>query len=526
MTLFLLLFQKVVQLSFMGSLIVVSILLSKIIIKDRIGIRFQYAIWFILILRLLLPFTPSTNVSIYNYVPFTTPVFVTSDESMMKSIPASSLSKEENRNIIFNENEEHTTITYLAMIKKVLPFLWIFGACVIGLVVFINNWLFLKRIKKCPQINDQHVLSILNDCKSLMNISKDIYLVETNLDRTPCVLNFMKPIIIIPVKSLEECNLNHLKYIFLHELAHVKRKDIFINYIVSFLCIIYWFNPLIWYGFLKMREDREICCDSLALSVLSEDEVTNYGFTIINLAELSLRAPYLPVVAGIINKKSRIKRRIIMIKLFRKNSYRITSITLALLLIAGMIFLTGEMKTKVYRKEGRNIKTEVKAETETKEKTETKAENETKTENETKAETETYGEPHTQIVEGVDCTFVDDQDAIGKWDTVDFVKDIDDFMPNVTSWDGNLYLLNIELLPNGEIPKIVVDSSDKIVVFNSSTIDTWTKGYIINHFDNTAARYTIKEINGTKYMFWEWKNGDYIRSGTKPCYYVLKQAMA
>jgi Antirepressor regulating drug resistance, predicted signal transduction N-terminal membrane component len=494
MTLFLLLFQKIVQLSFMGSLIVVSILLTKIIMKDRIGIRFQYAIWFILILRLLLPFTPSSSFSVYNYVPTNIPTYVSSDKSRMMSIPASYPSMDESSNTTFIERTERTTITYLVLAKKALPFLWISGVCMIGLVIFINNWLFLKRIKKCPRIKDQHVLSILNDCKNLMNISKDIFLVETNMDRTPCVLNFIKPIIMIPTKSLEECNLNHLKYVLLHELAHVKRKDIFINYIVSFLCIIYWFNPLIWFGFHKMREDREICCDSLTLSVLGEDEVTNYGFTIINFAEVSLRAPYLPAVAGIINKKSIMKRRIIMIKRFEKNSYRITSMALTVLLIAGIIFLTGEMKT-----DGN-------------EDTSTKA--------------ETFGDASTQIIDGVNCTFVDDQDAIGKWDTVDFVKDIDDYVPNVTSWRGDLYLLNIKLLPNGEMPKIEVDSSDKIVVIDTSMFVTWTKGYIINHYNNTAGKYTIKEINGTKYMFWEWKSGDYIRSGMKPYYYVLKQAMA
>ena len=500
MTLFFLLFQQIVQLSFMSSLIVVSILLTRIIIKDRIGIKFQYTIWFILILRLLLPFTPSSSLSVYNYVPINVPTYVSSDESMMMNVPASSPNIDESSNANSIEKTEHTTITYFALAKKALPFIWISGVFIIGVAIFINNRLFLKRIRKCPKIKDQHILSILNDCKNLMNVSKDICLVETNIIKTPCVLDFIKPIIIIPTKSLEECNLIHLKYILLHELAHVKRKDIFINYIVSFLCIIYWFNPLIWYGFHKMREDREICCDSLTLSALSEEEVTNYGLTIIKLAEISLKAPYLPAVAGIINKKSKIKRRIIMIKLFKKNSYRISAIALAVLLITGITFLTGEVKTKADTNGDTITIVDTSEETNTKE--------------------ETFGEPYTHIIDGVDCTFVDDQDAIGKWETVDFVKNIDDFVPNVKSWREDLYLLSIKLLPNGEMPKIEADSSGRIVPSN-----TWTKGYIINYYEKTAAKYTIKEIDGTKYMFWEWKSGDYTIRGMKPYYYVLKQVV-
>jgi bla regulator protein BlaR1 len=267
-----------------------------------------------------------------------------------------------------------------------------------------------------------------------------------------------------------------------------------------------------------MREDREICCDSLTLSVLSEDEVTNYGFTIIKLAEVSLRAPYLPAVAGIINKKSKIKRRIILIKLFKKNSYRITASALAVLLIAGIIFLTGETKAKIDTNGG----TETIADTnkEKNAKADTNEETNTITDiyEETNTKADTIGETSTQIIDGVDCTFVDDQDAIGKWETVDFVKDIDDFVPNVISWPEDLYLLSIKLLPNGQMPKIDADSSDEIV-----PCSTWTKGYIINHYEKTAGKYTIKEIDGTSYMFWEWKNGDYVRSGTKPYYYVLNK---
>lgn len=482
MTLFFLLFQKIAQLSFMGSLIVVSILLTKIIVKDRIGVKFQYAIWFILILRLLLPFTPSSNLSVYNYVPANVPTYVPAYESIMMNIPASSKSIDENNHDISFKETEHMAIDYLALARKALPFIWITGVCMIGLALFINNLLFLKRIKKCTQIKDQHILSILNDCKDLMKLSKDIYLVKTDMIKTPCVLNFIKPIIIMPAKSLDDCNLNHLKYIFLHELAHVKRKDVFINYIVSFLCILHWFNPLIWYGFYKMREDREICCDSLALSVLKEDEVTSYGFTIIKLAEISSKAPYLPAVAGIINNKIKIKRRIRMIKLFKKSSYRISVIALAVLLITGITFLTGATKTKA----------------------------------------DTNIETSTQIIDGVNCTFVDDQAAIGKWETVDFVEAVEDFTPKAASLQKDFYLLSIKLLPNGQMPQPVAVgvTSDETTPVNWLT---WTKGYIIHHGDKTAGQYMIKEINGVKYMFWEWKTGDYTIRGMKPYYYVLKQ---
>jgi len=472
------LFQKIVQLSFMGSIIVACILLSKIIVKDRIGVKFQYAIWFILILRLLLPFAPSSNLSVYNYVP----TYVSADETREMNISPASPQIDDGNTAITGKmtsislgKTNHKSLDVINLVRTAIPYIWILGVCIIGLAMFINNALFLRRIRKSHCIKDQYVLSILNDCKNLMNMPKDISLVEADIVNTPCVLKFIKPIIIIPKKFLDEGNLIHLKYVLLHELAHIKRKDIFVNYLVSFLCIIYWFNPLIWYGFHKMREDRELCCDSLALSVLKDEEVISYGFTIIKLAEISFRAPYLPSVAGIINNKSKIERRIRMIKIFKKSSYRLSLIAITVLLIIGGVFLTGANKTKADTTE--------------------------------------------EIIGGVNCSFVNDQDAIGKWEAVDFVRNIKDFTP---SSQGDSYLLSLKLLPNGQMPQPVnVDTTSD----ETTPVDwlTWTKGYIIHHNDKTAGKYIIKEIDGSKYMFWEWMSGDVTIRGMKPCYYVLKK---
>ncbi len=486
MTLLLILFEKIVQLSFMGSIIVVCILLSKIIVKDRIGVKFQYAIWFILILRLLLPFTPSSNLSVYNYVPSN----VSTEEGSLMSIPSASPQIDEGGrentgevSSISLEKTEHKSLDNIILVRNIIPFIWILGVCSIGLIMFINNMLFLRRIRKCPRIKDQHVLSIMDDCKKLMNLPKDINLVEADFVHTPCVFKFTKPFIIIPEKFLEECNLINLKYVLLHELAHIKRKDIFVNYLVSFLSIIYWFNPLIWYGFHKMREDREICSDSLALSVLREEEVISYGYTIIKLAEISLKVPYLPAVAGIINNKSKIKRRITMIKIFKKGSYRLSIIAIAVLIIIGVAFLTGANRTKA----------------------------------DTKEDTAT-----PLIIDGDNYTFIDDPKAIGTWDTVDFVKHIEDFRPNVTSCEESFTLLSMTLLPNGQMTQPVgVDTSSD----ETTPVDwlTWTKGYIIHHNDKTIGKYIIKKINGSKYMFWEWMSGDVMVRGMEPNYYVLKK---
>jgi beta-lactamase regulating signal transducer with metallopeptidase domain len=108
--------------------------------------------------------------------------------------------------------------------------------------------------------------------------------------------------------------------VFLHELAHVKRHDIALGWLTAFLQVLHWFNPLVWLAFHRMRSNRELACDALMLSRTQGEGTQDYGRAIVSLLEhFSVPQP-LPGLAGILESKSQLKRRIAMITQFQKNS--------------------------------------------------------------------------------------------------------------------------------------------------------------------------------------------------------------
>jgi hypothetical protein len=113
-----------------------------------------------------------------------------------------------------------------------------------------------------------------------------------------------------------------------------------------------------------------------------------------------------------------------------------------------------------------------------------------------------------RIVDKIDYPFVNDPEALGAWQSVDFVENIEDFEPGTKSFKGDLFLKELFILENGR----------------TNWAFTWTKGLILHAVDKTASKYLIKDIDGTKYMFFEWKSGDYVFRHMKPSYYVLKKA--
>ena len=116
-----------------------------------------------------------------------------------------------------------------------------------------------------------------------------------------------------------------------------------------------------------------------------------------------------------------------------------------------------------------------------------------------------------RIVDKIDYPFINDSQIIGTWKSVDFVGEMKQFKAGEKQWKGRggeLYLKELIFLPNGRTFK---------------PWWTWTKGLIFHSGDKTAAKYHITEINGSTYMFFQWKSGDYTIRHRKPSYYVLKK---
>jgi hypothetical protein len=116
-----------------------------------------------------------------------------------------------------------------------------------------------------------------------------------------------------------------------------------------------------------------------------------------------------------------------------------------------------------------------------------------------------------RIVDKIDYPFVNDSQVIGTWKTVDFVRNIEDFRDPETQWqhgEDRPYLKQLVFLPDGK---------------TTDNQRTWTRGLILHSGKKTAGEYTIKKIDGSTFLFFEWKNDSYSIRYIKPKYYVLKK---
>lgn len=328
-------FKWVLSTSVMACLIVGFILLVKYILGNRLKPRWHYILWLLLTLRLILPWTPESPFSILNLfkIPVNLDTKVINYEIGNQLTQTKVFSKV--ASVQSQVSESNPSIIFL-----IVFWVWVLGVITLGVYTIMINRRFAYRLQMQTCVSDPNILKVFENCKNDMFIQRAIRLMGSNQVTSPTLFGFLHPYIIISEVSTKTLSLEQFRYIFLHELAHYKRKDIAINWLMQGLLIIHWFNPILWYASRRMREDQEIACDALALTQIHSNESKEYGQTIITLLESFSEQKQIPGMANLSDNKAQLKRRITMIKLYKKNSYRWSLLGVAVLIGLGGLFLT------------------------------------------------------------------------------------------------------------------------------------------------------------------------------------------
>lgn len=107
----------------------------------------------------------------------------------------------------------------------------------------------------------------VSELQASLRITRSVRLLESKLVTIPSVTGFFKPVILVPVGLLNNIPQDQVEAILLHELAHIRRSDYAVNLMQTFIEILFFFNPgILWISSL-LKDERENCCDDLAISV-------------------------------------------------------------------------------------------------------------------------------------------------------------------------------------------------------------------------------------------------------------------
>lgn len=353
------------SMSISGTLLIFVLLLAKKVWQDKISRQWQYYIWLIVILRLILPFAPETNLmrTIYQAVQQ-----MQIQDILIKSQTELNLA-EDRENSTSNRTQDsdkrndfiETKITeqplqnnaplhaenyrledillVLLWFAKWFWLIWLavaFGMMIRKITLYQS---FVNCIKAgLTPVCDMEKLDGLSAAMEQMGIKRPVELGVNPLVSSPMLIGFFQPCIVLPSADISE---KEFYYIILHELMHHKRRDICYKWLVQFTVCLHWFNPMVYLMRREIIKACEFSCDEAVLEMVGEVYASDYGKTLLDAMPAVGKYKEGFGVVTFNQNKQLLRERLCAIMNFRKRSKRIVAVTsvLTIGILFGTVFI-------------------------------------------------------------------------------------------------------------------------------------------------------------------------------------------
>jgi beta-lactamase regulating signal transducer with metallopeptidase domain len=256
------LFVRAISLSISGSLIAIIILIISPKIKFKLSNTWQYYIWLAVILRMILPYAPKISLmgGFYQLL--------------------------DNNSQILNAAADISTNETFEMIIQYIGFVWLIAVSLLIAKKVTSYLVYTRSIRaNLVEIADPSVKQIYNQVCYEMCIETNIGLYSHKRISSPMLIGFFKPCVVLPEAMLQTTE--GLKYIFMHELSHHKRKDFLYKWLIQIISCVYFFNPIIYMVKKKIIDYCEFSCDESVIKRLDNHGKAAYGSALIESLEIN-----------------------------------------------------------------------------------------------------------------------------------------------------------------------------------------------------------------------------------------------
>lgn len=246
----------------------------------------QYNLWYIYVFALFMPFLPYAIFSpsglreyLWNLIP--------KSSARTISVFSKAVSTSANTADSFHLGYDIASASSHTTFYNILWMIWTAGMILTAsyfLFSAMKVHVYRKQAYSVTAQNEPELYEQFRSCADELQIRRRIRLYASCRISSPISYGLLYPIIMIPQDLDIFLHKDELRFIFLHELEHYKRRDMILNCLTCFWQILYWFNPFIWYGFWQFRNDREIACDHSVLRIIGSNNTIFYGHTLLKYA--------------------------------------------------------------------------------------------------------------------------------------------------------------------------------------------------------------------------------------------------
>ena len=268
-----------------GSFLILVVLVLRAALGQKISARFRYALWALVLLRLLVPVQLFTSPVAGMTVQVSEQVREKMAEKSIYAIPIDRIPVEEAEGYVIGEdgqvgdansfgyakleNNGEIIVRYADKLSplQILQIIWFLGGMVLLFTILINNLRFMARLRRVRKPLETPA------CRIPVYVADGL--------PSPCLFGVLRPAVYLTAKAAE--NPDILRHVLVHELTHYRHLDHIWSILRGVALAVHWWNPLVWLAVVYSRRDGELACDEGALKGLGRAERTAYGETLLAL---------------------------------------------------------------------------------------------------------------------------------------------------------------------------------------------------------------------------------------------------
>lgn len=268
-----------------SSLLILVVLVLRLLLRNRLSGRVRYALWLVVLLRLLIPVQLFTApVSVGEYLP--QPDAAAQEERTLYVLPVQEIPLEEaeeegmirveGNQVVSDANyfgyarvEGDTVRRYAGKITPAALGVWVWGigGALVLLTLLWSNLRFAQRLKR------------LRRPLKAENCPLPVY--EAEGVPSPCLFGLFRPVVYVTLDTAEDPVM--LRHVLAHETTHYRHGDHIWSVLRAAALVLHWYNPLVWWAVIASKRDGELACDEGAIRVLGDGERQAYGETLLHL---------------------------------------------------------------------------------------------------------------------------------------------------------------------------------------------------------------------------------------------------
>lgn len=291
-----------------SAVLIALCLVLDLALRNQVRATIRYAVWMLVLVKLVLPPSLALPTSVAYWFPGET---VGSQSAMASAAAPTTVSINPQAGVgsavqvVSQRGAAAPALTGQAMVFMV----WL--AVMLGLAIgVVWRWRLVFGVLKHSTAAPDAVRQLVESCRQQLGIKQAIPIRCAAAIGSPAICGGLRPVILIPPALADHLDESEMRSVLLHELAHFKRGDLWVNHAQIVLQLVYWYHPLLWLANAKIRQVREQAVDEMVL-VEMRQEAEGYPATLLHVAKLGLERPMAAIgLMGILEPRRGLTQRI------------------------------------------------------------------------------------------------------------------------------------------------------------------------------------------------------------------------